>query len=98
MLELVDLISFCFKQKTAYEMRISDWSSDVCSSDLAEDVERDRFRRHRVLGAAFDFAPAQHQRADAVRVAERHQAQAKHGRDHGVAATRAAVDALDRAE
>src|SRR3546814_8718300 len=31
------LFSFCiffFKQKTAYEMRISDWSSDVCSSDL----------------------------------------------------------------
>src|SRR3546814_17424316 len=25
---------FCFKQKPAYEMRISDWSSDVCSSDL----------------------------------------------------------------
>src|SRR3546814_9712301 len=25
---------FLFKQKTAYEMRISDWSSDVCSSDL----------------------------------------------------------------
>src|SRR3546814_3496733 len=25
---------FCFKQKTANEMRISDWSSDVCSSDL----------------------------------------------------------------
>src|SRR3546814_9213959 len=25
---------FCFKQKTAYEVRISDWSSDVCSSDL----------------------------------------------------------------
>src|SRR3546814_2226129 len=25
---------FCYKQKTAYEMRISDWSSDVCSSDL----------------------------------------------------------------
>src|SRR3546814_5804492 len=30
---LVDF--FFFKQKTAYEMRISDWSSDVCSSDLA---------------------------------------------------------------
>src|SRR3546814_12227923 len=30
---------FFFKQKTAYEMRISDWSSDVCSSDLG----RDRF-------------------------------------------------------
>src|SRR3546814_1045917 len=27
--------SFFFKQKTAYEVRISDWSSDVCSSDLA---------------------------------------------------------------
>src|SRR3546814_2929969 len=32
---------FFFKQKTAYEMRISDWSSDVCSSDLvAEAAER----------------------------------------------------------
>src|SRR3546814_1464176 len=29
------LFVFFFKQKTAYEMRISDWSSDVCSSDLA---------------------------------------------------------------
>src|SRR3546814_16943585 len=29
-----DLLFFFFKQKTAYEMRISDWSSDVCSSDL----------------------------------------------------------------
>src|SRR3546814_5122009 len=27
-------VCICFKQKTAYEMRISDWSSDVCSSDL----------------------------------------------------------------
>src|SRR3546814_17182904 len=27
---------FCFKQKTAYEMRISDWSSVLCSSDLRE--------------------------------------------------------------
>src|SRR3546814_16772423 len=32
---------FFFKQKTAYEMRISDWSSDVCSSDLRQFV-RDR--------------------------------------------------------
>src|SRR3546814_8615831 len=31
---VVVLLVFCFKQKTAYEMRISDWSSDVCSSDL----------------------------------------------------------------
>src|SRR3546814_2652673 len=29
------LLFFFFKQKTAYEMRISDWSSDVCSSDLS---------------------------------------------------------------
>src|SRR3546814_2016478 len=35
-------IFFFFKQKTAYEMRISDWSSDVCSSDLL-------FLRRRVL-------------------------------------------------
>src|SRR3546814_13620531 len=33
---------FFFKQKTAYEMRISDWSSDVCSSDLVE-VDRSGF-------------------------------------------------------
>src|SRR3546814_5507076 len=30
------VVFFFFKQKTAYEMRISDWSSDVCSSDLGE--------------------------------------------------------------
>src|SRR3546814_10706419 len=30
------LFFFFFKQKTAYEMRISDWSSDVCSSDLGQ--------------------------------------------------------------
>src|SRR3546814_8679974 len=47
---------FFFKQKTAYEMRISDWSSDVCSSDLnapagniADDVRR---RCHRCAGRA----------------------------------------------
>src|SRR3546814_5063820 len=37
----VVFIFFFFKQKTAYEMRISDWSSDVCSSDLHE-VDRPR--------------------------------------------------------
>src|SRR3546814_5001315 len=31
-------VMFFFKQKTAYEMRISDWSSDVCSSDLLCEV------------------------------------------------------------
>src|SRR3546814_11085774 len=34
MIGVVDYFFFFFKQKTAYEMRISDWSSDVCSSDL----------------------------------------------------------------
>src|SRR3546814_20802497 len=34
MLLLLVCLFFFFKQKTAYEMRISDWSSDVCSSDL----------------------------------------------------------------
>src|SRR3546814_2810657 len=36
---------FFFKQKTAYEMRISDWSSDVCSSDLAAAVAAAVHRR-----------------------------------------------------
>src|SRR3546814_1265627 len=35
------LFFFFFKQKTAYEMRISDWSSDVCSSDLIDPVAHD---------------------------------------------------------
>src|SRR3546814_6536937 len=40
---------FFFKQKTAYEMRISDWSSDVCSSDL---TARQCHRDHRIATAA----------------------------------------------
>src|SRR3546814_7150684 len=38
------LFFFFFKQKTAYEVRISDWSSDVCSSDLVKDIPA-RIRR-----------------------------------------------------
>src|SRR3546814_3095432 len=38
-------VFFFFKQKTAYEMRISDWSSDVCSSDLLANG-RDRARQN----------------------------------------------------
>src|SRR3546814_14967530 len=34
MMFVSDIVFFFFKQKTAYEMRISDWSSNVCSSDL----------------------------------------------------------------
>src|SRR3546814_18132098 len=44
---------FFFKQKTAYEMRISDWSSDVCSSDLPWDkpidVVVDRLKESRAI-------------------------------------------------
>src|SRR3546814_4064832 len=54
---------FFFKQKTAYEMRISDWSSDVCSSDLAiARVDADHAHAH-VLGHGrhhlVAFLPAQ---------------------------------------
>src|SRR3546814_13411927 len=40
---------FFFKQKTAYEMRISDWSSDVCSSDLKSAAVRLRADGHNVI-------------------------------------------------
>src|SRR3546814_6139078 len=38
---------FFFKHKTAYEMRISDWSSDVCSSDLPADIDALDLRTNR---------------------------------------------------
>src|SRR3546814_2634108 len=40
-------VIFFFKQKTAYEMRISDWSSDVCSSDLKRMGAAKRLRIYR---------------------------------------------------
>src|SRR3546814_2181231 len=43
-------IFFFFKQKTAYEMRISDWSSDVCSSDLHQPRSGGEFG---IMGGAF---------------------------------------------
>src|SRR3546814_8110700 len=46
---MVDCIFFFFKQKTAYEMRISDWSSDVCSSDLAR-IQAGAAQEHLALG------------------------------------------------
>src|SRR3546814_1059641 len=42
-------VCFWFKQKTAYEMRISDWSSDVCSSDLQSSARRVRHRRGQIM-------------------------------------------------
>src|SRR3546814_19298783 len=69
------LFFFFFKQKTAYEMRISDWSSDVCSSDLLDVEVADRAvgqpgdrlgsdRRAQLLDQEGDVAgPAVHQAA-----------------------------------
>src|SRR3546814_8503098 len=52
---------FLFKQKTAYELRISDWSSDVCSSDL----------RWRIWRQVLDRSPSQSGRAG-IRMSDRH--------------------------
>src|SRR3546814_9197058 len=46
---VVACFCFCFKQKTSYEMRISDWSSDVCSSDLAVPVKKRLHGRTAIL-------------------------------------------------
>src|SRR3546814_1505659 len=45
---MVCVYVFVFKQKTAYEMRISDWSSDVCSSDLVAAIRFLGDRKHHV--------------------------------------------------
>src|SRR3546814_1228413 len=53
------VLFFFFKQKTAYEMRISDWSSDVCSSDLEEIIvapAQDVHRSHNGLPIVSDDA------------------------------------------
>src|SRR3546814_11207668 len=46
---------FFFKQKTAYEMRTSDWSSDVCSSDLVAYVEQEAKRGDRWVKLVGDW-------------------------------------------
>src|SRR3546814_17254325 len=51
------LFFFVFKQETAYEMRISDWSSDVCSSDLLIDAyERSDCTAKLVIAGSADHA------------------------------------------
>src|SRR3546814_6907330 len=54
---------FFFKQNTAYEMRISDWSSDVCSSDLS--------RRLRFRAGTFQVRVASVRASPAIRAAAR---------------------------
>src|SRR3546814_6388235 len=61
---------FFFKQKTSYEMRISDWSSDVCSSDLGDaaqprrDREADDRDLHQPLASESAGEPAGERRHD----------------------------------
>src|SRR3546814_3898508 len=51
---IVESLCVLFKQKTAYEMRISDWSSDVCSSDLMQELTwYDRSETYTRPGLAF---------------------------------------------
>src|SRR3546814_7603418 len=55
---LLVFIFFFFKQKTAYEMRISDWSSDVCSSDL-KDLHAFYGESHILHGMDFEIRPGE---------------------------------------
>src|SRR3546814_18161280 len=59
------VVFFFFKQKTAYEMRISDWSSDVCSSDLVFLVSYflDRRRSGRLADASIEGLAASYSNA-----------------------------------
>src|SRR3546814_9803322 len=77
---------FYFKQKTAYEMRISDWSSDVCSSDLlggqrpgeqtVPTEQREQLARHR--GGEAGDPPIGHRRPFAMRSRLRKQCVGRH--------------------
>src|SRR3546814_3955818 len=70
---------FFFKQKTAYEMRISDWSSDVCSSDLilghgiVQRLDQHRGRRVAENEMAIAVAPVQ-MAASHLRIDHQHRA------------------------
>src|SRR3546814_7171775 len=53
---LIVIMFFFFKQKTAYEMRISDWSSDVCSSDLSGRSPAETAAKNASTSASASFA------------------------------------------
>src|SRR3546814_2629609 len=61
------LLFFFFKQKTAYEMRISDWSSDVCSSDLRRDGQRDQREQNGGIAGAIGADPPEQGQVGAER-------------------------------
>src|SRR3546814_2785864 len=80
-------VFFLFKQKTAYEMRISDWSSDVCSSDLELGVRSDAARLGQHLPAlhVVTLGAAQQQARVVARLALVEQlAEHLHARDRGL--------------
>src|SRR3546814_2469373 len=85
-----------FKQKTAYEMRISDWSSDVCSSDLCQAADMVK------MAMGEEHAPdalllRQRQITDAgTRVDQNLVIQQQAGRPQARADTAAATENLDR--
>src|SRR3546814_7396619 len=81
------VVLFFFKQKTAYEMRISDWSSDVCSSDLGEQACGDFLavvRLRLLLAVATIRRPVEHADGVIERVVEQAAAQL-----HAIVAVRA---------
>src|SRR3546814_13009243 len=82
---------FFFKQKTAYEMRISDWSSDVCSSDLGCGQSHDWYveRFSSEVDAQVHRLP-EHQQAYALQIAE------EYG-DYATPAERQATQEIGRA-
>src|SRR3546814_4328309 len=68
----VVLFFFVFKQKTAYEMRISDWSSDVCSSDLYADGREPLRRDPQHQGVLGGHLSGHHERAEVPRLRVHH--------------------------
>src|SRR3546814_4649669 len=89
---------FFFKQKTAYEMRISDWSSDVCSSDLAvmrhDDFQAEQPRDRRQQSGADRMDVDQ---AGAALARRQHGEESRHDRFEMLRARAGDADDLDPA-
>src|SRR3546814_6204057 len=94
-----DLFLF-YNQKTAYEMRISDWSSDVCSSDLFDAFDVEERKRQKEVGRLVNIVEVQRGRRTAVRAIIVATAETAHRDDLGRAAAEIGRDAdagrLDR--
>src|SRR3546814_6313909 len=74
-----------FKQKTAYEVRMSDWNSDVCSSDLPEDEARGAWKGEpRAAGTLNDIEARRDQRVAAERKNHRGRVQRAQSPEAGI--------------